>query len=234
VQFFFIAAIVSSIFMIVGFCTPIAALFTWLAILSIRSRNLTMTDGTEFVLQFALMYLSFTDSGQVLSVDRQLKLRDKIWKKVLPVLSRAFWPLRMIQLHVLIIYFVAGASKSLGTQFWDGSFLSIALMNKNYARWDLGFLHASSFCILLSKIISWLIPIGEFLLPFLLLNRRTVKFAVFAGVLFHLAILIFLKLSYFPVVMVACYLTFLPASWFPKKEIPLTLSARSTSIEVNL
>lgn len=221
VQFFFIFSMAASFFMLIGFCTPFAAPLTWIAILSIRSRNLTMTDGTEFILQFALMYLSFTDSGQVLSVDQRLGLRETLWRKVLPFFAKTFWPLRMIQLNLLVVYFVAGASKTLGTQFWDGSFISITLMNKNYARWDFSVLHTSALSIWLSKIITWCIPVWEFCLPFALLYKRTLKFAVWSGVLFHLGILIFMKLSYFPIVMIACYLTFLPASCFQPKRIKL-------------
>lgn len=214
VQFFFLIAILASVFMLFGFCTPIAAPLTWIAILSIRARNLTVTDGTEFVLQFALMYLSFTDSGQVWSVDQSSGLRQKIWRRASAFLTRSSWPLRMIQIHLLIIYFVAGASKILGAQFWDGSFVSIALMNRNYARWDLGFLQGSYLSIFISKVMTHLIVLWELSFPFLVLHKRFVKLAIISGVVFHLGILFFLKLSYFPLVMIVCFLCFFPRTWF--------------------
>ena len=83
------------------------------------------------------LYLAVGPSGDAFSLDRWLKRRKA--GAVLPV--RQSWTanlaIRLIQIHMCVIYLFAGMAKLTGTAWWDGTALWMAFGNMEYQSMDM-------------------------------------------------------------------------------------------------
>src|SRR5439155_26318436 len=97
------------------------------------------------------LYLSIGPSGAAFSLDRLLaryRLAQQTRPDDLPVVrGQASSPsvsaniaVRLIQMHMCLIYFFAGTSKLLGAAWWDGTAIWMALANHEYQSADLTWL----------------------------------------------------------------------------------------------
>ena len=120
------------------------------------------------------------------------------------------WPIRLIQVQIAIVYFVAGFWKVVGPPWWDGSALYYAFAGSTFSR--LGAAWAESiprvFFIAATVSVAW----WEFLFPLLVGLRRLRRPALAFGVAMHLGILVTMNVGIFPYAMLACYPAFLTES----------------------
>ena len=111
------------------------------------------------------MYLAIGPSGAAFSLDRWLA-RRRVGPSVPPATScAANLAIRLIQVHMCVIYFFAGISKLQGHAWWTGEAMWLAFANLEYQSLDMTWLashpwlvnamsHASvlweiSFCVLI-------------------------------------------------------------------------------------
>jgi len=132
----------------IGFCTRITSVLTWITSLWYIHRNPIALFGVDTMMVILLLYLMIGPSGAALSVDR---LIARWWSKAKPaVLNRwraligrpslpedAFLPayyspspiptvsanfaIRMLQVHLCIIYLASGLTKLQGSAWWNGT-----------------------------------------------------------------------------------------------------------------
>src|SRR5439155_4090138 len=127
-------AVVHIVFLIVfalltaGFCTRVTSVLSLLAALSYIHRAPSTLFGMDTIMNIALLYLSIGASGAALSVDRWLALRwarrkGKETGQFLfpPPQTSANFALRLMQIHICIIYFASGTSKLLVASWWNGN-----------------------------------------------------------------------------------------------------------------
>jgi uncharacterized membrane protein YphA (DoxX/SURF4 family) len=146
---------VSLLFMI-GFCTRITSALTLFANLNYIHRAPQILFGADTMMNILLIYLTIGPSGAALSVDRLLarwwglnKLRvvnawRRLWNRApwttgdirpatyqttLQPLVSANVAIRLLQVHLCIIYLVAGISKLQGPWWWTGTAVWGALAN---------------------------------------------------------------------------------------------------------
>ena len=120
----------------VGFCTRITSALTWFGSLSYIHRNPTMLFGVDTMMTIMLLYLMIGPSGAVFSVDQWLR---RWWKGEQaspappePSIS-ANIAIRLLQVHLGIIYLVAGLAKLQGPSWWNGTAVWGTIANYEFA-----------------------------------------------------------------------------------------------------
>jgi hypothetical protein len=143
----------------VGFCTRITSALLWFASLSYIHRNPTMLFGVDTMMTILLLYLAIGPSGAAYSIDNMIR---KWWVQAKPGVVLGwyrFWRLptpaavapaapvpdvpepsvsanvaiRLLQIHVCIIYLMAGLSKLLGQAWWSGGAIWMTIANYEFA-----------------------------------------------------------------------------------------------------
>jgi hypothetical protein len=110
--------VLSAFLFTIGFATRITSVVTWFAALCYIHRSPISLFGVDSMMMILLLYLMIGPSGATLSVDRWLARRRG---ETTPDASvPANFVLRMLQIHLCIIYFMAGISKLLGQSWWTG------------------------------------------------------------------------------------------------------------------
>jgi hypothetical protein len=145
---FWMAVVHSGIVLIVlmftiGLCTRITSALTWAGALSYIHRSPATLFGVDTMMTILLLYLMIGPSGAALSVDRKVArwwARKHRSGKAAPASAAAPVPsvsanlaIRLLQVHVCIIYLAAGLSKLLGNAWWNTTAVWGTLANFEFA-----------------------------------------------------------------------------------------------------
>jgi hypothetical protein len=223
-------AILLTIFLFtIGFCTRVTSVLTWVAMLSYIHRSSVTLFGMDTIMIVVVLYLTIGPSGAALSVDRLL---TRYWatrqalrnRRPAPDLSRpeprisANLALRLMQLHVCIIYFVAGVSKLQGEMWWNGNAVWATMANYEFS--PVRFKMYTDFLAWLPKhrwlweLVTTGLTYGtlafEIGFPFLIWTQRLRWTMLVAAVLLHLSIAFFMGLDTFGLMMLSLVLSFVP------------------------
>lgn len=111
----------SLILVMLGLFTRVSALMAWLLCLTLNSSSTQLNYGFYYLMNAMLFYCFALPVGRVYSLDNIL-FRRKNKSSTIPVLY-----LRVLQVHICLIYFFAGIAKDIGTDWWDGNAALISL-----------------------------------------------------------------------------------------------------------
>ena len=203
--YFFLIAIFCASAFTLGFFTKTTGWISLIALISIWNRNPLILDGDDAILRVMLFYLLLSPCGRVLSIDSGFKC---------PNIKSEIWPLRLIQLQLAFIYFVSGWVKFHSPEWQDGSVLQYVLIHPEYSRWDFAPLLTNPLILLLLNVVTLTIMWWEVLFPFLLVYPKSRRICIVIGVVFHLALLVFMNLRWFSGIMLVLYLAFVPDKYF--------------------
>lgn len=132
---------------VIGFCSRPMSVIVWFAHLSYVTRGYTIWFGMDCILLFILFYLMFAPTGAALSVDRliarfrALKRGQRLDVALEPEPSwGANVVLRMIQIHMGIVYLCSALSKLQGPAWWNGLATWISMNTQEFALFDMRWL----------------------------------------------------------------------------------------------
>lgn len=203
------------------------AVLAWLITIGTARRVPIMVHGFDSVLTTWLFYLAVTGaSGQAVSLDRFLAR----WRKARHDLVRrptgGVWipesgvprptvsaniALRLIQIHLAVIYGTAGLAKLRGDAWWSGSAMALVLMTPEFHRIDFTWLVRDFPMVVQFGTLS---GVGlEIAYPFLIWNRRLRPWILLAMGFMHLGIEAALGLTEFGITMAAANLSFVSGTW---------------------
>jgi hypothetical protein len=193
----------------VGLFTRVASVVVWAGHLCFLHRAFLVWSGMDSVLAMLTFYLMFAPSGAALSLDR-LRLRGTA-REMSPAPSwSANVAIRLIQVHMGIIYLCAGLSKLQGARWWDGTAVWTVMTMQEFAPFDwtwLGLLGDVP-CLLISNV-GVLLTLGfEISFVFLIWNPRLRPVLLSLAVLLHAGIGLFMGMSAFGAAMLAGCLSF--------------------------
>src|SRR5439155_10512969 len=155
--------------------------------------------------------------GAAWSVDAWLRRR---WTGVSAPVLVPPWPLRLLFVQMVVIYFVNGLYKAVGEDWRDGMTLYYVLQDPQLARMAYAQLPVPFWVIQWS---TWLVLIWEVGFPLWMALPWTRKPALWIGVLFHLGIWFSIELGGFAPYMLVLYLPLLmPCLAGEKSEIRST------------
>jgi hypothetical protein len=218
----------------IGFCTRITSVLTWMAALSYIQRSPITLFGQDTMMNILLLYLMIGPSGAALSVDRLIKRYWITWRALrahrpVPVIGPAAprvtanLALRLIQVNLLWIYFMAGMSKLQGNLWWTGTATWLTWMNWEFSPFGLSLFGWRPWLDSMTLLASYR-PVWEAVLtgsvaftffvelgfPFLVWWPRMRGFMMTCAFIMHLGIGCSMGLWTFSLMMMCMVLAFLP------------------------
>jgi hypothetical protein len=211
-----LALVILALFML-GALTPVTSVLAYLITISYAARAPMANYGLDQINGLAALYLAIGPSGRRLSIDRlvqnyraaraQLALGlDPVVPRVGPS-ARANLALRLIQVHLCVIYVFACLSKLQGESWWNGTAIWQAVANLEYQSRDVTWLawypwlvNLLTHATIVWEMTFWALVWKPLFRPFVLL----------AGTAIHLGIGAFMGMWTFGLSVVFAYVSFLP------------------------
>lgn len=212
-----------------GVATRVTSVLTWLIALSYIQRAHTSLFGMDTIMIIVLLYLMMGPSGAALSVDR-LVARYRATRRALatgqpvPVRFRpepsvsANLALRLLQVHLCIIYMASGLSKLQGQTWWSGTAVWGTMANYEFSPLHLPFYQWALQMIsqhrwlweVMTTSLTLFTLVFEISFAYLVWLPRWRWLMILAAVGLHLGIAIFMGLVTFSLMMMTLLLAFVP------------------------
>jgi hypothetical protein len=209
-----LSLVILALFML-GALTPVTSVLAYLITISYAMRAPMANYGLDQINGFAALYLAIGPSGRALSLDRLWErykaARLGIDTPPIEPSARANLALRLIQVHVCVIYVFACLSKLQGESWWNGQAIWQAVANLEYQSRDLTWLawypwlvNLLTHATIIFEMTFWALVWRPFFRPIMLL----------AGVAIHLGIGAFMGMWTFGLAMIFTYVAFIPSEVF--------------------
>jgi hypothetical protein len=182
-----------------GLFSRITAVLAFIITISYANRVPSALFGLDVINAMLALYLMLGPSGACFSLDR-LIARWRAGRQLPPPRPSisANVAVRLIQLHMCIVYLFAGLSKLLGPTWWDGTAMWLAVANLEYQSIDMTWLASWPLALnfLTHLTIAWEISYAALVWP-----RLTRPIVLALAVPLHLGIACFLGMITFGLVM---------------------------------
>jgi hypothetical protein len=233
----------------IGFCTRLTSALTWITSLWYIHRSTIQLFGVDTMMMIVLLYLMIGPSGSALSVDRLIarwwsRAKPRVvngWRALFgrPALALAAiqpaaysatpvpsvsanFAIRMLQVHLCVIYLVSGLCKLQGGAWWSGTALWGTLANFEFAPMALQFNHVYVYNEILRWLAadklrlemflsagSWFTLAFEIGYIFFVWRPKGRRIFLVAAVLLHGGIALFMGLKTFALMMLVMNMSFL-------------------------
>jgi hypothetical protein len=204
-----IAALVVFAMLTVGFFTRVTSVLAWIITISYCHRLTGTLFGLDQINALIATYLMLGDSGGIWSVDRWLASRrtplTTHHSPLTPTIGTNI-AIRLLQLHMCVIYLFGGIGKMRGDTWWDGSALWFAFASLEYQSLDMTWTvrHRWLLALLTHFTVFW-----ETFYCFLIWPKLTRPICLLLAVGVHLGIAVCLGMKTFGLVMIIGNLAFL-------------------------
>lgn len=188
-----LAYVASLLALFLGWRTQLAAVVAWLTHLTLTMTANGTSYGADDFGNIFLFYLIWIPSGAALSMDR-LAGRAPAGPTTAARLA-----LRVIQLHLCLVYLASGLMEASGDPWWDGDALWRSLLLPEYRQYD--------FCWLVdhpwfARLSGWMVIAVETGYSIFIWPRRTRRLWILATVAMHFGMAIFMGLGVFGAMMI--------------------------------
>jgi hypothetical protein len=199
-QFAMAMWIFSAFLLLIGKWTTFAAIATWVLSVSFANTNHYLENAGDTIRLILLLYVMLSPAGAAWSVDAWFS------KRTAPVYVHP-WPLRLIFVQMIFIYFMNGLYKLFGDEWMEGRSLYFVLGDLALARFSVA---SVPIPFVLTQLMTWSVLVWEVTFPFLLIFKWTRIPALIMGVLFHLGIFATMELGPFVPYALCMYLPLIP------------------------
>jgi uncharacterized protein (TIGR03000 family) len=209
------AALIVLVMFTVGLFTRVTSVLSFIILINYAHRAPAALFGLDQINAMLTMYLAVGPSGAAFSIDRlfvryrqaqQLMKAEPIVRFFDPPLSvAANVALRLIQVHMCVIYLFAGVSKLLGEAWWDGTAIWRAAASYEYQSVDLIWL---AHVPLVVNLLTHLAAYFEVSYCVLIWPRVSRPIVLFVAALLHMAIGICMGMMTFGLIMLVGNLSF--------------------------
>jgi uncharacterized membrane protein YphA (DoxX/SURF4 family) len=222
-------ALVAAILLTLGLATPLAAVVSLLGLVCAANRAPLNTFGLDDTLGLLLIGLAVGPSGERLSVDAKL-FGGGAEQGRGAASVRANVALRLIQVHLCVVYFFSGCGKLFGASWWEGTALWGAAANVQYRTLDLTWLARHPLVVNAITLATLFWEVGY---PALIWPRLTRPVFLAMAALVHLGIGLTMGMMEFGLAMLVANLAFVPAAtwrrWLPDSSPSALPSPRPSS-----
>jgi hypothetical protein len=216
-----VAALIVFALLTVGLFTRVVSILAWLLTVSYAHRVMPAAlFGLDDINAMLSMYLMIGPSGAAFSLDRLLTHRrsragegrrrpeSRGQRAEVPSLAPSVGAniaIRLMQLHLCVIYLFSGLGKAMGETWWDGSAMWLAVANFEYQSIDLTWLAGwpAVLSFFAHVTVAW-----ERSYPAIVWPRLTRPIVVAMSVPIHLGIALFLGMMTFGLAMIIANLAF--------------------------
>ena len=175
-----------------GLHTRLSAFLAWGLHLSLVTSASASYYGVDQLANTFLFYLFLFPSGRAWTFES--RPASSRLEKTIPIGC-----LRVMQVHLCVIYLAAGLDKAMGRQWWNGEAIWQAVSQPAFNTFDLGWLARSSWIPMLAGWGTLGVEIGY---AFLIWPRSTRKMWCIATIGLHLGTVLFMGLVFFSSVMI--------------------------------
>jgi Vitamin K-dependent gamma-carboxylase len=201
---FLVTWAVAAAFLLVGVLPRPSALVAWALSVSFMGINGYLHNSGDNVRTIELFYLMLCPCAAVWSLSGRKASSPEGQNS--PVYVHA-WPLRLLFVQLMIMYFFNGVYKLLGSHWREGDVMHYVLCNIGWTRFSYAQLPLP-FPII--QLFTWTTLIWELSFPFLVMIPRVRVLILWIGIGFHLGTLVMLQLCAFPMYMMCMYLPLVP------------------------
>jgi hypothetical protein len=195
----YIALLCGATGVLVGWHSRASAAVVLVALVSFERANPYVFNSGDSLLRLLALYLLIAPAGLAFSLDaRRRGIPQPAYHPI--------WPLRLIQIQVSAMYLGAVWSKLDGEVWRDGSAVGYATRLPDLVRFPVSDLLGRS--ELAVHVATYGTMLVEAALVVGLWNRRTRVYALAAGVIFHLAIDVSIRVGFFTLAVFTAYLSF--------------------------
>lgn len=189
----FLAYVASLACLLLGWRTRAAAVVAWLTHTALKTSGNASIYGVDEFAHIALFYCVWMPVAGAWSLDRAAGRAEG------GPSPAARLSLRVLQLHLCVVYLTSGVEKATGEQWWSGEAVWRAVMRPDFAQFDLSWLAAAPWVAALACWATLLVEIGYvvFVWP-----RRTRALWALATIGLHVGIAVALGLVSFAAVMI--------------------------------
>jgi hypothetical protein len=206
--------VASTTLLLLGAWTRPAAVITWLLSISFANLNSSIDNAGDTIRNIILFYLMLCPCGAAWSLDRLWRR----WRgKDAPALFVSPWPIRLLFLQLVFIYFCNGVYKLCGGAWRDGDSLYYVLGDITLTRLSPADIPLPDWAL---RLMTWAVLVWEVSFVALVLNRWTRMVALLFGVAFHLGIFASMELGCFVPYALCIYLPLLPWGEWRRREPP--------------
>ncbi|MFT7644059.1 MAG: hypothetical protein ACI9G1_005825 [Pirellulaceae bacterium] len=198
-----IGALVVFALFTVGYKTRVMAVLSWLLALSYCHRLSGALFGLDQVNVMLAMYLMLGPCGAVFSVDRWLEKRKGA--SGISESTSANLAIRLIQIHLCVIYLFGGIGKMRGEFWWDGSAVWFSVANYEYQSLDATWL---GFSPILIAVMTHLTVFWETFYAVLVWPKLTRPVVLAMALIVHGGICLFLGMITFGTAMIIANVAF--------------------------
>ena len=200
-----------------GIGSRVTAVLAWgIAVSTVRRAPVALFGFDHMVSTWAFYLAAVGASGQAVSLDRfvsryrALRRGGAVAPGAPAATVSARLSLRLIQLHLVLIYGSAGLSKLMGPEWWDGTAMQMIVLTPEFRRFDLTGLLAYPALLALATHGGLCLEISY---PVLIWVRKLRPLLLVAVASMHLGIDLLLGLTEFGLAMLAANLAFVSGPW---------------------
>ena len=214
----------------VGLWTRITSILSLVVVISFVNRVPEALFGLDKLNTLLTIYLAIGPSGRAFSIDRWLaRRRNPAGAAALEPSVGANFALRLIQVHMCIIYLFAGLSKLQGAPWWNGTAMWLAFGNLEYQSADMTWLAWHPMLVDFLTHFTTLWEISFCVLIWIPLLRPLV---LASSVVMHLGIGACLGLWTFSLIMLVGCASFLPPAGVGRLASAVGSLARPAKVQV--
>jgi Vitamin K-dependent gamma-carboxylase len=205
----------------IGLWTRVSSILSVVVVISFVYRVPEALFGLDKIINMLTLYLAIGPSGKALSVDSWLarrRAKDRVQRA--PSIAANF-ALRLIQIHMCIVYFFAGASKLQGAVWWNGQAMWMVFANLEYQSIDMTWL---AWHPRLVELLSHITVFWELSFCVLIWVPALRPLVLFASLALHLGIGATMGLWTFSLAMLIGCAAFLPAEGVARLSAALRMS----------
>jgi hypothetical protein len=198
-----------------GVWTRVTAVLTAAIIVSYGNRSMGAGFGLDQILTFLCLYCVIGNAGGAFSIDRLLALRRD--ESTMPQAGKdTNIAVRLIQIHMCVVYFFAAIGKLQGSTWWTGEAVWLSMSSYEYQQFDMTWL--ANYLPLVSAM-TLVSLFWELLYPALIWPRLTRPIMIALAVPLHLGIGICMGMMEFGLVMLVGNLAFVDFfAWRRRRE----------------
>ena len=199
-----------------GLFSRVMAPMAWVIAVSTARRAPITVFGFDQVLAMLLLYMAVSGaSGQAYSVDRWWARRRG--KAPSDASIPANLSIRLIQVHLCVIYAMSGLAKLRGNAWWEGRAVGMLLADSEFRPGDMSALLAYPYLINLATHAALAVELGYAALVW---PRRARPYVVATAMSMHVGIAATLGLYEFALAMIAANLAFLSPALLARRSAP--------------
>ena len=196
-----IVALIAMLLFALGFWTRVTGIATALFVISYANRATGALFGLDQIAGFLTLYLAISNCGDSFSLARRLGLGGERTKSSI----RNNIAIRLIQVHLCIVYLFAGLGKCQGETWWNGEAIWGAVASFEYQTIDMTWMADHMWLVSLITLVTLIFEVGYIALIW---NRITRPMMLLLAIPLHLGIGLCMGMLEFGLVMLIANLAF--------------------------